>query len=65
MPLVEVITYVDDYCFDCGVMCKQKDEEHKDHKTLSKQKRFRYDFLIFGKLPVWWWNKLKAILGKG
>ena len=32
----EYITYVDDCCYDCKVLCKQDDEEHRDHNTLSK-----------------------------
>jgi hypothetical protein len=33
----KIIDYVDDYCFDCKVMCKQCDEEHADHDVLSKR----------------------------
>ena len=31
----DYITWVDDFCFDCEVMCKQTDDEHKDHFKLS------------------------------
>ncbi|MHA1941002.1 MAG: hypothetical protein ACW97P_04670 [Candidatus Hodarchaeales archaeon] len=33
------IDYVDDYCFDCDVMCKQTDKKHLEHNTLSKQRK--------------------------
>lgn len=33
----EIITYVDDYCYKCNVMCKQTDPKHKYHPTLSKE----------------------------
>jgi hypothetical protein len=55
---IEIVTYVDDYCHDCDVMCKQTDIYHKDHNTLSKRlrgntrwARFKSRFLSRGKFP--------------
>jgi len=31
-----IFDYVDDYCYECEVMCKQTDPLHKEHNTMAK-----------------------------
>lgn len=54
MREINIIDYVDDYCFDDEVMCKQKDKKHENHDTLSKRMKSK-------KLKNRIINKLKAL----
>jgi len=31
----EIITWFDDFCFDCDIQIKSTDQKHKDHKRLQ------------------------------